>query len=115
MITAIYVKDEAQLTIVTQEDLYLEEMKNPSRRTPLRTGTTPVPVTNGVFKVHSTKPVTVTADPATQVHVAVSQLDKNGTLDPPKAMLPPDGFMLELAHTDVMTFIFPAKGMTAPA
>jgi|SRR6185295_20369113 len=113
MITAIYLKDKAELTIVTQEDLFLEEMKDPSRRTPLRTGTTTVSVDGGVFKVHSTKPIKVSAD--TTFHTAVSATDKNGTLDPPKAMLPPSGFMATQPNeAAIMSFIFPAKGMAAP-
>jgi hypothetical protein len=113
MITAIYVKGNTKLTIVTQEDLYLEKMSDPKQPTPLNAGATTVPVSDGVFKVQSTQPIGVTSD-TTQVHVAVSPYDKGGPLDPPKSMLPLNGSMPDLDHAALKAFLFSSKGMDSP-
>jgi hypothetical protein len=113
MITAIYVKGNAKLTIVTQEDLNLEKMHDSNRPTPLYAGATTVPVSSGVFRVQSTKPLGVSSD-STQVHVAVSPFDKGGPLDPPKSMLPPNGLMADIDHAALKAFLFPSKGMDSP-
>jgi|SwirhirootsSR2_FD_contig_31_15385440_length_637_multi_3_in_0_out_0_2 hypothetical protein len=135
MITAIYVKDNTKLTIVTQEDLLLEQMGSSEPPAKLFSGqNNSVDVGRGVFRVQSAKAVTVTA--STQlIHVGVTPFDKDGgPIDEPKrvvatpqamaeaakmaeatkAVIPPTGFMPELDARAVRKFLFPAMDANVP-
>src|SRR5262245_19251667 len=103
MITAIYVKGEAKLTIVTHQDLKLEKMDDPKPPATLRAGQNTVSVSRGVYKVLSKEAVGVIAD-AAPIFVAATPQDKGGTLDPPKALAAPHGFMDDLDPATLKRF-----------
>ncbi|HEX3764147.1 MAG TPA: hypothetical protein VHW23_35885 [Kofleriaceae bacterium] len=114
MITAIFVKEPATLTFATSENLFLEEMAQPSRRTPLTAGqNTVVQVGSGVFKVHSTTDVSVSAS-TTSVRVAVSPQDKDGGNDPPKLLVAMTQLMPDMDVTSVRQFLFATFGSPIP-
>jgi hypothetical protein len=117
MITAIFVNSPTTLTFATSEELVLEEMAQPSRRTPLIAGQdTPVEVGSGVFKVHSKRPVAVSASTAA-IGVAVTPNDKDGGIDPPKLLTPMaqliPGLDIASAHRFLFT-VTPALDAAAP-
>lgn len=122
MITAIYVKDNTQLTIATREELFLEQMGT-NERTLLNPGEgNVVKVGRGVFRVQSKQAVTVTASTPV-IHVGFVSEDKDGgPIDQPKggvvgpshSVMPPPGFMPELDAAAVRKFLFSAKGASAP-
>lgn len=77
-------KDKTTLTIVTKEDLYLDQMDAAGqqiKQIKLTQGVNNIPVGAGVFRVLSKAPVTVTADTA-DVQIAATAGDKDGSIDP---------------------------------
>ena len=114
MITAIFVKNPTTLTFATSEELVLEEMTT-GRQTPLNVGeNTAVNVGSGVFKVHSKRPVAVSAT-TTPIGVAITADDKDGGNDPPKLLIPMAQLIPGLDLASAHRFIFiPAFSKPAP-
>lgn len=113
MITAIFVKDSATLTFATSENLFLEEMAQPSRRTPLNAGqNTVVKVGSGVYRVQSKIAVAVSAD--APIGIATANDKDGGPIDPPKLvqLLNPMGSVISgLETASIHRFMFSALGM----
>lgn len=116
MITAIFVKEPATLTFATSENLFLEEMAQPTRRTPLTAGQpTVVQVGSGVFKVLSKQAVSVSASVSAAVAVSLDDKD-GGPIDPPKLVQPLRQLMPHMDVASVRQFLYasPAFSVAAP-
>jgi hypothetical protein len=107
MITAIVTANDTKLTIITLEELFLEQMGPTVQRTKLIQGVNDIVLKAGVFKVQSKKGVRVKAG-GQSFDMAVTPNDK-------------DGGPIELSHLvpsldrpEVVTFLSDAKATPAP-